>query len=99
MSIMASSNITALPKFNGKNYMQWKIMMKPILVSKDLYNFVEHGYVVPIAVDPIVGLTTTQQQTLHELVKKDNEAIIILHQAIEAHIFPRISNANTSKEI
>ena len=39
-----------LPKFDGKNYEYWSIMMKTTFMSLDVWEVVENGFLEPIDV-------------------------------------------------
>jgi hypothetical protein len=71
--------------------------MQPIFISKDLWELVIDGYVMP-SDEEYKALDATKKQNLKELIKRDNEALSLLGSAVDESIFPRISAAQSSKQ-
>jgi hypothetical protein len=88
-----SGNIQ-IPIFNGENFDYWMIKMKTLFNTHDLWSYIETGYTIP----SITGvLNEVQQLELKTNIQKDSKALGILHGAVSAEIFPRISNEVTTK--
>ncbi|GAV78469.1 DUF4219 domain-containing protein/UBN2 domain-containing protein [Cephalotus follicularis] len=95
---MASNNNLLqpqLPRFTGKNYHQWSILMKVLYESQELWSLVENGLVEP---DDQSALTQAQLTELKDNKKKDKKALFFIFQAVDEVIFERISSANSTKE-
>ncbi|XP_073107227.1 uncharacterized protein [Elaeis guineensis] len=94
-AISPSQNI---PPFAGFNYQFWHVKMKTLLVSCDLWELVENGFVDPADSEEVPRLTATQHNELKEKKKKDAKALFMIQQALDEAIFPRVTGATTSKE-
>ncbi|KAK2977872.1 hypothetical protein RJ640_020216 [Escallonia rubra] len=99
---MAAGNNTSLniqqPNisiFDGEQYEEWRVKMRTLFVSHDVWELVENGYEDP---DDISTLTLAQQEKLRENRKKDAKALYFIQVAVSTSIFPRIIGANRSKE-
>ena len=93
-STSSSSGDLRTPIFVGENFDFWRIKMRIILKSYELWNLVEEGFTVP---ENMAALTEAQKMELKSNMKKDAKALAIIHGAVSAEIFPRISNEETSK--
>jgi hypothetical protein len=71
-----TSNIV-LPKLVGTNYFYWSKHMQPIFITKDLWELVIDGYVMP-STDEFKALSDDDKKSLKELIKKDNEALSLI---------------------
>jgi hypothetical protein len=95
-SSITTSNI-GLPKLTNINYFYWNKRMKPIFISKDLWELVINGYEFPFDENDKV-LDAIGKQYLKELLKKDNEALSLIGSVVDGSIFPRNSAAKSSKQ-
>ena len=97
---MASTSMgmfnTQLPHFNGKNYDYWSITMRALFISQDLWELVEYGFEEPADETTFNNLTQGEKDLLKLNRKKDAKAILLLHQALEQSILPRIVAATSS---
>jgi uncharacterized protein YjgD (DUF1641 family) len=91
-----TSNIV-LPKLTSINCFYWSKRMKPIFISKDLWEFIIDGYVMP-SNEEYKALGATEKKNLKELIKKDNEALCLLGNTVDESIFPRIDATKYSKQ-
>ncbi|KAK2966032.1 hypothetical protein RJ640_012291 [Escallonia rubra] len=99
---MAAGNNTSLniqqPNisiFDGEQNEEWRMKMRTLFVSQDVWELVENGYEDP---DDISTLTLAQQEKLRENKKEDAKALYFIQVAVSTSIFPRIIGANRSKE-
>ena len=76
-----SSFAPLLPIFNGEKYEWWSIKMKTLLISQELWDLVEHGFV------DILEPTIEEKERLRETKKNDVNALFIIQQAIHETIF------------
>ena len=99
MQGMASTSMgmfnTQLPHFNGKNYDYWSITMRALFISQDLWELVEYGFEEPADETAFNNLTQGEKDLLKLNRKKDAKAIVLLYQAVDQSIFPRIAAATT----
>ncbi|KAI3675541.1 hypothetical protein L1987_85131 [Smallanthus sonchifolius] len=77
-----------LPIFKGEGYEFWKIRMKTILMSQDLWDFVENGY----------NDTDADRTRLRDHKKKDARALSLIQSGVHDELFSRIAGATTSKQ-
>jgi hypothetical protein len=100
MQGMASTSMgvfnTQLPHFNGKNYDYWSITMRALFISQDLWELVEYGFEEPADETTFNNLTQGEKDLLRLNRKKDAKAIVLLYQAVDQSIFPRIAATTTS---
>eukprot|EP00253_Pinus_taeda_P012184 PITA_12184 len=89
---------TQLPQFNGKNYDYWAITMKALFASQDLWEIVEDGFDEPADETEFNRLTQAEKDILKSNRKKDAKAIVLLYQAVDQSVFPRLAAAKTSNE-
>ncbi|KAI5348631.1 hypothetical protein L3X38_001518 [Prunus dulcis] len=82
------------PIFNGENYEFWKIRMRTIFKSHEIWNLVEKGLQVP---DSKADEEGSSDSEMVSLLMKDAKALGIIQGAVSDDIFPRISNEETSK--
>nr|XP_010943190.1 uncharacterized protein LOC105060979 [Elaeis guineensis] len=94
-AISPSQNI---PRFAGINYQFWRVKMKTLFVSCDLWELVENGFVDLADSEEVPRLTVAQRNELKEKKKKDAKALFMIQQALDEAIFPRVIGATTSKE-
>ncbi|KAA8520099.1 hypothetical protein F0562_014355 [Nyssa sinensis] len=84
-----------IPLFDGKNYDFWFVKMKTILLSLDLWELVEKGYVEPNSSTTLAG---AQQSQLKMQQQKNASALSKIQQGVSDSIFPIIMRATTAKE-
>ncbi|KAJ9672017.1 hypothetical protein PVL29_025596 [Vitis rotundifolia] len=77
------------------NFENWRIQMKTLLDSKNLWEVIEKGYQVP---EDECNLSQTQRDHIRDARKKDKQALSYIYQAIDENTFEKISRANTAKE-
>ncbi|KAJ0865267.1 putative RNA-directed DNA polymerase [Helianthus annuus] len=77
-----------LPIFKGEGYEFWSIRMRTLLMSHDLWDFVETGY------NPNDG----DQGRLKENKRKDSRALSLIQQAVHDDVFSRIAAATTARQ-
>ncbi|KAM2035178.1 hypothetical protein ACFX16_038302 [Malus domestica] len=82
------------PIFNGENFDFWKIKMKTIFRSYELWNMVESGY---RARTKEGELTKAERKLLRENVVKDARALGIIQGAFSDQIFLRIATQESAK--
>lgn len=93
---MSSNNSPAIPMFNGESYHLWAVKMKFVLRSQGLWN------VVISEADPLQlrENPTVAQMKAHEEEKlKKDRAIICLHVGLADHIFTKIMDLETPKQV
>eukprot|EP00253_Pinus_taeda_P029175 PITA_29175 len=93
---MATSSVV-LPKLVGTNYFHWSKHIQPIFITKYLWELVTDGYNMP-SPDEFKASSDDEKESLKELIKKDNEALSLIGNALEESIFPRTSGAISSKK-
>ncbi|XP_039144812.1 uncharacterized protein LOC120282128 [Dioscorea cayenensis subsp. rotundata] len=89
---MASSSTTevplpTLPLFKGEGYERWCVKMKTLFRSQGLWKVVENGVI-----------TTGTEAQKEDSQKEDAKAMYLIQQAVDDHIFDRISAAKSAKE-
>eukprot|EP00253_Pinus_taeda_P016931 PITA_16931 len=89
---------TQLPQFNGKNYDYWAITIRAWFASQDLWEIVEDGFDEPADETEFNRLTQAEKDLLKSNRKRDSKARVLLYQAVDQSMFPRIAGAKTSKE-
>ncbi|XP_057843686.1 uncharacterized protein LOC131053094 [Cryptomeria japonica] len=87
-----------LPLFTRKNYDYWSIKMKTLLLSQDLWEFVEGGYIKSVDQNTFNIWTPKQKSQLKEDRKKDNKSLFTIQYALDVSIFPRIASLTKSKD-
>ncbi|XP_022896555.1 B3 domain-containing protein Os06g0112300-like isoform X6 [Olea europaea var. sylvestris] len=91
----SSSKDIYIPMFSGEHFDHWSVKMKTILISEDLWEYVEDGYEAP---NPTLMLTAEQKQQLRENRKNDAKALSIIQRGVSSRFFRTILNAKTAKE-
>ena len=69
--------------------------MKNLLISDDLWKYVEDGFVEPKNVE---GLTNAQKQQVKKQKRKNANALSKIQQGVVDLIFPRIINETKAKD-
>ena len=81
-----------LTAFDDKNWSRWKIQMRVLFGSQDVLDLVTDGY-APLAAD----MTEAQKITLKALRKKDQKTLFYIHQCVDANVFEKIADSETTK--
>lgn len=89
-STSESSIIPQMPKFDGKNYEYWSIMMNTLFMSQDLWEVVDNEFLQPIDEETQNALTNAQRNLLKENKIKNAKALNLEFLGVEPSIFPRI---------
>ncbi|KAJ0456159.1 putative RNA-directed DNA polymerase [Helianthus annuus] len=84
---------TQIPKFTGQNYYHWRIQIKVLFESQELWGVIEEG-IRELGTNPTDEATTAYR----DAVKKDKRALHILFQSVGDTIFERIALAKSSKK-
>jgi hypothetical protein len=79
-----SSSSQNMPMFNGVNYHFWRIKMKTLFLSYDLWDLVENGF------DDPLEITAARQNDLKDKQKMDVKALFMIQQALDDAIFPKL---------
>ncbi|XP_028081731.1 protein ACCELERATED CELL DEATH 6-like isoform X2 [Camellia sinensis] len=74
-----------IPIFDGDNYQFWKVKMKTLFLSMDLWDTVEKGY-------------DGETDRNGEKQRKDAAALSLIQQGVSDWIFPKIKEAKKAKE-
>jgi Reverse transcriptase (RNA-dependent DNA polymerase)/gag-polypeptide of LTR copia-type/Integrase core domain/GAG-pre-integrase domain/Domain of unknown function (DUF4219)/Zinc knuckle len=82
---MSSSNQLSVPSFNGDNYDFWKIKMTTVFKSQGLWDIVESG-------------TPNPNPNPDETNKRDAKALMLIQQAMDDSIFPKIASCTKAKD-
>ncbi|CAN6715823.1 unnamed protein product [Malus baccata var. baccata] len=82
--------------FNGENFDFWKLKMKTIFRSHDLWDMIEKGYSPPAKREE--ELIATKLKLMKENIVKDAKAYDITQEAASDDIFPRIAILQTTNE-
>jgi hypothetical protein len=82
---MSSSNQPNIPQFSGENYDFWKIKMKTLIKSQGLWNLIEVG-------------TPNPNPNPAETDKMDAKVLMLIQQAVDDSIFPKIASCTKAKE-
>ncbi|XP_074360628.1 uncharacterized protein LOC141700846 [Apium graveolens] len=85
-----------MPKFTKDNYENLCIRMKAILGANDVWEIVEKGLEVP---ENEANLNQVQQDQLQAQRKKDQKAIMIIHQCLDDSMLQKVASATTSKKV
>ncbi|GMI71514.1 hypothetical protein like AT1G48720 [Hibiscus trionum] len=78
------------------NYDSWSIRVKAILGSQGVWKIVFSGYEVP---EDETTLNQGQKDALEKNRKKNQHALLIIHQYLDDSTFKKVANATTSKEV
>ncbi|KAL9262630.1 Myosin ID heavy chain-like protein [Drosera capensis] len=87
--------IKILRKQGEGNYDVWKIKMKTLLRSQNLWSYVEDGFMDP---ENEEYLSAAHRKTLEEDRMMDAKALVFLQQSVPDEIFHKIIRANKAKE-
>ncbi|XP_074373803.1 uncharacterized protein LOC141714168 [Apium graveolens] len=85
-----------MPKFTKENYENWCIRMKAILRANDVWELVEKGLMVP---EDEANLNQVQKDQLQAQRKKDQKAIMIIHQCLDDSMLQKVASTTTSKKV
>ncbi|RVW14603.1 Retrovirus-related Pol polyprotein from transposon RE1 [Vitis vinifera] len=94
---MTPSNISSvIPVFNGEHYHIWAVKMRFYLRSQGLWNVVmSEADPPPLGANP----TVAQMKAYEEEKLKKDKAITCLHSGLANHIFTKIMNLETPKQV
>ncbi|KAJ6732982.1 ZINC FINGER CCHC-TYPE-RELATED [Salix koriyanagi] len=96
MASSSSLSHSSVPVFDGEHYHIWAVKMKFFLRSQGLWNIVEtDADPYPLRANPTLAQIKAHEE---EKLKKD-KAITCLHSGIANHIFTKIMNLETPKQI
>ena len=92
-----SSNISSvIPVFNGEHYHIWAVKMRFYLRSQGLWNVVmSEANPPPLGANP----TVAQMKAYEEEKLKKDKAITCLHSGLADHIFTKIMDLETPKQV
>ncbi|KAL6227769.1 hypothetical protein ACLB2K_001726 [Fragaria x ananassa] len=96
MKIMAktsSSGDILAPIFSGENYDFWRIKMRTVFITHDLWSLVKEGYIVP---EDVAALSAAEKLALKSNIKRDSKALGVIQNAVTDEIFASISNEETT---
>ncbi|XP_073221504.1 uncharacterized protein [Cicer arietinum] len=82
-----------LPIFDGNNYESWTAQMKVVFRYQGVLDIISTG-VTPLAENPTEALRATHREQL----KKDDKAIFLIHQCVDANVLEKIIEYETAKE-
>lgn len=82
-----------LPIFDGNNYERWTAQMKVVFRYQGVLDIISTG-VTPLAENPTEALRATHREQL----KKDDKAIFLIHQCVDANVLEKIIEYETAKE-
>ncbi|XP_074352499.1 uncharacterized protein LOC141691632 [Apium graveolens] len=85
-----------MAKFTKDNYENWCIRMKAILGENDVWEIVEKGLEVP---ENEENLNQVQKDQLQAQRKKDQKAIMMIHQCLDDSMLQKVVSATTSKKV
>ncbi|XP_063936178.1 uncharacterized protein LOC135147231 [Daucus carota subsp. sativus] len=85
-----------MPKFTKDNYQNLCIRMKAILGANDVWEIVEKGLEV---LEDEANLNQVQKDILQAQRKKDQKAIMIIHQCLDDSMLQKVASATTSKKV
>ena len=84
-----------MPRFTKDNYENWCIRMKAILGSQDLWEIITIGYTTP---QDETSLSHAQKEVLQATKKKDQKALLLIHQCLDDAMLQKVASATTSKQ-
>lgn len=94
---MANNSIPfQMPRFTKENYENWCIRMKAILGAQDVWEVVNKGYAEP---QDEATLSQAEKDTLQAMRKKDQKAIMTIHQCLDDGMLQSIANATNAKQL
>ncbi|KAL5774812.1 hypothetical protein ACOSP7_012369 [Xanthoceras sorbifolium] len=94
---MANNNSVPfrVPLFTEENINDWYIRMKSLLGSQDVRKIVDKGYWES---ENEASLNQSRKDVLQNTKENNQEALIIIHQAIDDKTFEKISSAKSAKQ-
>lgn len=96
MASSSSSSYSSVPVFDGEHYHIWAVKMKFFLRSQGLWNIVEtDADPYPLRQNPTLAQIKAHEE---EKCKKD-KAITCLHSGVANHIFTKIMDLETPKQV
>ncbi|RVW82648.1 Retrovirus-related Pol polyprotein from transposon TNT 1-94 [Vitis vinifera] len=92
----SSNTSSVIPVFNGEHYHIWAVKMRFYLRSQGLWNVVmSEADPPPLGANP----TVAQMKAYEEEKLKKDKAITCLHSGLTDHIFTKIMNLETPKQV
>jgi hypothetical protein len=92
----SSNSTSAIPVFSGEHYHIWAVKMRFYLRSQGLWNIVvSDSDPLPLTANPTIAQMKAHEE---EKLKKD-KAITCLHSGLADHIFTKIMDLETPKQV
>lgn len=82
-----------VPRFDGDNYVQWSIIMKTILMVKDLWEFIEDGYEEPITWSLFDG---EEKKIKKEKQYQNCLALMDIRKGMKENVFPLVTSCKSA---
>ncbi|KAJ1421846.1 gag-polypeptide of LTR copia-type [Sesbania bispinosa] len=82
-----------LPVFDGTNYERWTTQMKVVFRYQGVLDIILTG-VTSLETNP----TEPHRATHREQIKKDDKAIVLIHQCVDSNVLEKIIHYETTKE-
>ncbi|XP_073120811.1 uncharacterized protein [Henckelia pumila] len=89
---------TPIPVFDGESYEFWRVQMKTLFISQDLWEIVESGIPEPADAETLATWTQAKQKEYRENIRRDAKALLFIQQGVNRSIFPRIMGAKNCKK-
>ncbi len=75
-----SSLATPIPVFDRESYAFWKIQMRTLFISQDLWEIIEQGFPQPEDVETLATWNATKQKEYKENIRKDAKALLFIQK-------------------
>lgn len=82
-------------KREGESYDNWSLHVKALLSSQDACEIVDKGYAQPLNEE---SLSQNEKEALAKTRKKDQHALTLNHQCLDAPMFEKVANATIVKK-
>ncbi|XP_073152109.1 uncharacterized protein [Henckelia pumila] len=89
---------TPIPVFDGESYEFWRVQMKTLFISQDLWEIVENGIPEPADAETLSTWTQAKQKEYRKNIRRDAKALLFIQQGVNRSIFPRIIGAKNCKK-
>ncbi|XP_059629298.1 uncharacterized protein LOC132271820 [Cornus florida] len=94
---MANNSVPfQMPRFTKDNYENWCIHMKEILGAQDVWEVVSKGYDEP---EDEATLSQAEKDVLQAMRKKDQKAVMTIHQCLDDGMLQRVASAENAKQL